>query len=363
MQLNKNLSTAVYHHSISNPHNLALASEGRELSYAQLASGAAAIAACIKQSSAWSQTGNQPPRVGILASRSATACLAVLGTGWAGATYIPIGTKLPEERLLTILSLCNLSALIADTEGAKLLTKQVLSACPPLIALPDAKRFQDKDHTGIEFHDIDALPIIERSEPARMAESDPAYIIFTSGTTGIPKGVIISCGAIRHYVETVSSLLGLQPTDRAIETLELTFDVSLHNMFTTWEVGASVHVLPATRVMGAVKFAREHQLTVWFSVPSLVGMLKQIKVLVANALPNIRITVFGGEQLPKSIVTAWQATAPNRIIENFYGPTEVTVFCLRQPILSPLPLTPGRDFVSIGVPMPGNEAAIVNADH
>ena len=363
IHLNQNLSNAVYRHSLSNPHNLAVASDGRELSYGQLAEGAAAIAACIRQSPAWSQTDDQPPRVGILASRSAMACLAVLGASWAGATYIPIGTKLPEERILTILSLCNLSALIADAEGAKLLTKQVLSACPPLVLLPGAKQYQGESHCGVEFYDIDALPVVERSEPALMTASDPAYIIFTSGTTGVPKGVIISCGSIRHYVETVTSLLGLQASDRAIETLELTFDVSLHNMFTTWEAGASLHVLPASRVMSAVKFSRDRQLTVWFSVPSLAGMLKQIKALAPNALPDLRISVFGGEQLPETIVSAWQAAAPNSIIENFYGPTEVTVFCLRQSVSSPIPLTPGRDFVSIGVPMPGNEAAIVDADH
>lgn len=114
--------------------------------------------------------------------------------------------------------------------------------------------------------------------------------------------------------------------------------------------------------MSAVKFSRDRQLTVWFSVPSLAGMLKQIKALAPNALPDLRISVFGGEQLPETIVTAWQAAAPNSIIENFYGPTEVTVFCLRQSVSAPIPLTPGRDFVSIGVPMPGNEAAIVDAD-
>jgi D-alanine--poly(phosphoribitol) ligase subunit 1 len=359
--MNHNLSNAVYRHSLSHPHSLAVATEGQEISYGQLAERAAAIAAIVRQSSAWSQIDGQPPRVGILASRSAIACLAVLGASWAGATYIPIGTKLPEERILTILSLCKLSALIVDAEGAKLLTKRVLSACPPIVLLPNTKAHQINKQKNIKLYDIDALPVVERSSPATMKATDAAYIIFTSGTTGVPKGVIISCGAIRHYIETVTSLLDLQASDRAIETLELTFDVSLHNMFTTWEAGASLHVLPASRVMSAVKFARDRQLTIWFSVPSLAGMLKQIKALAPNALPDLRISVFGGEPLPKSIVSAWQLAAPNSIIENFYGPTEVTVFCLRQSVTNPIPLSPDRDFVSIGLPISGNEAAIVDA--
>ena len=282
--INHNLASAVHRHSLTHPHSLAVTSEGRELSYRQLARGAAAIAACVSQSPDWLQGDGKPPRVGVLASRSVDACLAVLGASWAGTTYVPIGTKLPEERVLTILSLCNFSALIADADGAKLLTKRVLSAGPPLVILSGAGKYQAEGHSGVELYDIDALPEAERSEPGMMAASDPAYIIFTSGTTGVPKGVIISSGSIRHYVETVASLLGLESSDRAIETLELTFDVSLHNMFTTWQVGASLHVLPAGRVMSAVKFASDHRLTVWFSVPSLVGQLKQIKALSANAL-------------------------------------------------------------------------------
>ena len=186
--MNQNLAIAVHLHSLTRPNSLAVASEGRELSYKQLANGAAAIAARISQSPAWVRKNGRPPRVGILASRSADACLAVLGASWAGATYVPIGTKLPEERLLTILSLCNLSALVADAEGAKLLTKAVLASCPPLLILPGAAQHQAIGDSGIEFHDIDALPESDGSEPARMEASDPAYIIFTSGTTGVPKG-------------------------------------------------------------------------------------------------------------------------------------------------------------------------------
>ena len=131
-----------------------------------------------------------------------------------------------------------------------------------------------------------------------MAPNDAAYIIFTSGTTGTPKGVVISVQAARHYCQTIQSVLGLKPSDRALETCDLSFDFSVHNMFSVWEAGGSLHILPATSVMNAVKFVRAQQLTVWNSVPSLAGMLRQIKALAAESMPNLRITVFGGEQLP-----------------------------------------------------------------
>ena len=164
-------------------------------------------------------------------------------------------------------------------------------------------------------------------KPAIMSASDTAYIIFTSGTTGIPKGVMISSGAARHYVTMITDYLGLKASDLALETCELSFDFSVHNMFSTWQVGASLYILPATTVMNAVKFARNSGLTVWNSVPSLGGMLRQLKALAPDSLAGLRITVFGGEQLPASTVAAWQVAAPNSAIVILYGPTEAKVFC------------------------------------
>ena len=122
---------------------------------------------------------------------------------------------------------------------------------------------------------------------------------------------MIPLAAARHYVRAICAMLGLLPTDRALETCELSFDFSVHNMFATWEAGAALHILPAARVMNAVKFARESQLTVWHSVPSLAGMLRQITALGPNSLPGLRVTVFGGEALPSATARAWQAAAPN----------------------------------------------------
>ena len=108
-----------------------------------------------------------------------------------------------------------------------------------------------------------------------MSASDTAYIIFTSGTTGIPKGVMISSEAARHYVTMITDYLGLKASNRALETCELSFDFSVHNMFSTWQVGASLSIPPATTVIHAVTFARNSGLTVWNSVPSLAGILRQ----------------------------------------------------------------------------------------
>lgn len=97
---------------------------------------------------------------------------------------------------------------------------------------------------------------------------------------------MISLDAVRHYVGAMVDRFSLTSSDRALEACELGFDLSVHNMFCTWQAGASLHTLPAIKVMGAVKFARESRLTLWTPVPSLVGMLRQIRPWLPPACPT-----------------------------------------------------------------------------
>lgn len=338
-----NLAQSVHRHAQQTPQALAVCHEGRSLSYTDLAAHAAGIAQALRQNPNWHTPTGHPPRVGIFTSRSPEACMALLGACWAGATYVPINPKQPESRLRAVLAQCKLSALLTDQNHQPLLTPTLTPDLPPVVLTVE-----------------DIPPSATLMAPAGMAGQDTAYIIFTSGTTGVPKGVMIPLDAARHYLEHITQALDLQASDRALESCEISFDFSVHNMFATWEAGASLHILPANKVMNAARFAREQALTVWQSVPSLAGMLRQLKQLGPNSLPSMRLTVFGGEQLPASSVTAWREAAPRSRIVNLYGPTEATVFCTQQEVEEPLPLTPGRDVVAIGTPMPGNIFRVVN---
>ena len=351
MQNNFNLAQAVWWHSQTTPDAVAVVHQGQSLSYAQFAGRAIAVAQRLALSPDWPNRAIKPFKVGVLACRGTDAAVAILGACWAGTAYVPLGLKLPKDKLLAILAACEFSAIIVDAEGAKLLTDSVLAACPKLLIRVDLEASPQA---------LAQQKPVNFQEPVQVNADDLSYVIFTSGTTGASKGVMIAAGSVRNYIQTVAQKLNLQATDRALETCEITFDVSVHNMFATWQVGAAVYILPANLVMNAVKFAQTEHLTVWNSVPSLVGMLQQIKVLEAGSLPELRLSVFGGEALPESAALQWQQVAPNSEIVNLYGPTEATVFCLAKVFARNEPITCGRGFVSIGTPLGGCEAMVVD---
>ena len=326
----QNLAIAVYRHQLARPDAQAVSFNGQSLTYAALAERSARLAGYLAQnlpSAAEGPCVSPDPelpkaavRVGILASRNANACVAVLGACWAGATYVPISIRQPANRIRSLLAQCELSAVITDDDGARILTPALQEACPGLIIHVGNHEYPQGTGNHQVIH-LAALPDVCPTEPIPVAESHTAYIIFTSGTTGVPKGVMISASSARHYIQNVTRWLGLGPDDRALETCELSFDFSVHNMFSTWEAGACLHILPANQVMNAVRYVQEAQLTVWNSVPSLAGMLRQVGVLKPGSLASLRKTVFGGEPLTETLVGHWRDAAPNSEVANLYGPT------------------------------------------
>jgi len=351
--VNYNLAQDFYRNALVNSGRLALSAGGRNLSYRELAALAQSVAAWLPRGA-----DGRGGRVGILGSRSFEACVGVLGTCWAGGTYVPISLKLPEARVRDVFERAGLSALIVDTGGTRLLSEQVLSAAPRRILVPDKSRLPP--HFGDTIADFGSLTSDGGpTEPVPVRGDDIAYIEFTSGTTGVPKGVMIPAGAVHHYRMVMQERYGFTADDRIAETADLCFDVSVSNMFTTWAAGASLHVVPTTQAMAPAKFIQEHALTVWFSVPSIIAMLQQMRLLSAGAFPTLRYSMFIGEPLATRSALAWRAAAPNSSIDNLYGPTEATVACLGQRIEIPPLVTPERDVIAIGRPFPGTEAAIV----
>jgi amino acid adenylation domain-containing protein len=356
---NYNLARSFHENSVKNPKSLALYVGGERYSYADLGNMS-------KRISGWlgKKTVNVSGRVGILASRTIEAYAGVLGILWSGEAYVPITPNTPEDRVIRILQQTKLDALIVDQAGLDLLSDHALEFAPRRILFgAGAKPSQSAlKFPGVEFKSFAELADEGPDRPVTVAGDALSYIIFTSGTTGTPKGVMIENESVAQFIGIMHQRFDLCADDRIAEASELTFDASVFDMFMAWSSGASLYAVPKEQLMAPAKFIRDHELTLWFSVPSTASFMARMKMLTPNAFPSLRISIFAGESLATTTAQAWQIAAPNSIVENFYGPTELTVDCIAQRLEDPPTVTPNRGTLAIGTPFPGIRAGIVDAD-
>jgi D-alanine--poly(phosphoribitol) ligase subunit 1 len=357
--MNFNLSYPFFLHSRRSSENVALWIDGKTWTYGEVGAFAQRIAAWL------AAPGARPPqRIGILASRSFETYAGILGTSWSGAAYVPISTKWPEERLVGIFERTDLDALIVDAAGAELVSAGVMQSAPKRILAPAGflapAAFKE---CGIDCVPFDALPDFDPTDEPRTRDADSlAYIMFTSGSTGAPKGVMVSVGNVRAFVDALQSRYRFQPDERVAQPSEVSFDNSVFDLFNAWEVGAALYVVPAGQLVGPLRFLQDNEITVWYSVPSFAVLMHRMKMLRPESLPALRYSAFCGEPLPRHTAEAWMGAASNSIVDCLYGPTEATVACTGDRFSDEAHVTESRGIISIGNPFLSTQTAIIDPD-
>ncbi len=243
----------------------------------------------------------------------AGACATIAAAQALGRAYIPLSASHPATRIEQILAATEPAVIVQSDRTANRLAG-VLPDRYPVLTI--SRQLSNLSWAG------SPEPAAKRTSPIG---SDIAYVMFTSGTTGRPKGVPVRVESLMAYLDVTTKLFGVRPGDRVSHFFELTFDLSVHDVFVTLVGGATLVVIPAEQRMLPARFLREKEISHWFSVPSAADSLHRVGALRPGVFPHLRQTLFCGEPLRWPVAEAWQAAAPNSRVINLYGPTEATI--------------------------------------
>ena len=279
---------------------------GWSLTYAQLERQAVALAAHLAAHGV--QHGD---RVGVVLPKGAAGVAAFFGIMKAGAAYVPVDAGAPAERGRRILADCQVRAAITDAEHHDFLPGPLATVVAPGDG-PDT-----------------LYPAGDRPAPARPRHPDDlAYILYTSGSTGMPKGVMLTHANAVSFVDWCSSVFAPSETDRFSSHAPFHFDLSILDLYVAIKHGAAVYLISeelGKNPRELARFVASHQLTVWYSTPSILTLLVQFGALGSHDASALRLVLFAGEVFPVKHLREVQRAWPHPAYYNLYGPTETNV--------------------------------------
>ncbi|HKH48366.1 MAG TPA: amino acid adenylation domain-containing protein [Thermoanaerobaculia bacterium] len=347
------LSDLLGQRAAETPQAVALELEERSVSYGELAAWVAQLAGTLRQSGI-----GRGDRVGIHAPKGLLAYAGIFATLRAGAAYVPLDPQAPPARTARILDDAAPRALFADRfpetapapEGLELI---ILDGAPPA-----------GDCAGRRVLGWDEALREGLSAPVELpaAGDDPAYVLYTSGSTGQPKGVVHSHRSALAFIDWAVEALTIRPDDRVAGVAGLHFDLSTFDLFATMAAGATLVPLPEGvlwRPREASRWISRQRITTWYSTPSTLVLLLTRGGLAEAAPDALRRVLFAGEVFPiKHLRRLREAIPPETALFNLYGPTETNV-CTWHPV-SALP-GEGED-LPIGRPCSGDEVLVLDAE-
>ena len=317
------------------PDKLAFSDGAFGLTFRELRQAACSIGARLERD------GAKAEPVGVLMERGAAQTAAFLGVLEAGCFYVPLDEHMPRERLERIVR--TVSPRFVLTDEKNLTAAEGLCPAAEHLLYADAAAFPGPDRLRDESEE-DAL----------------SYVVFTSGSTGEPKGVSIRESSLLDYAATLPEALGFDESLIFGIQSPLYFDAWLKELLGVMVKGATAYLLPRelfVNPVSLIEYINERQINALCWVSSAFSLVSRLRTFYAVVPEHLKLMCFGSEVLPVKQLTAWQQACPDARIFQLYGATECTGMSVYHPVVGPQdPTKP----IPAGKPFPGTKLYLLD---
>ena len=305
------ITTQYLHNSAEKyPDHIACVDQKRSLTFAELLHESETIAAKLIELSLYKAP------VAVLMDKSTKALSSFFGTAMSGNFYTVIDTKMPQNRI-----------------------EKILETFEPRVIITEKKYLKKASELGVDtivFEElIEQLVTDEKKKKieeveSRIIDTDILYVLFTSGSTGIPKGVIITHRSVIDYTEWVAETFDLNSETVLGSQAPFYFDNSVLDIYSTIRNGATLYIIPQMLFSFPIRlleYIRDNNINTIFWVPTVLCRVADLDLLDKCDINCLNKVLFAGEVMPARQLNAWIRRLPHATFANLYGPTEITVDC------------------------------------